>query len=868
MDPSTNGRKTLLRWFDTKDRRPFPFQEQTWDAIASGRNGFLLAPTGSGKTLALFGAFLISQLDKKGFKSGKEDRSAKKEPLTSLSLIWVTPLRALAKDLEKNMQEAAAELGLKVRIERRTGDVSASQRQHQTKKMPEVLITTPESLHILFAQKEYATHFDALRLIVMDEWHEFLGSKRGTQAELALARLRMISPKALVWGISATIGNVDEAKEVLFGDDKLASKAVTIQATHKKDIQLTSIIPDKIDEFPWHGHLGLHLLPKLLPHLDPPGSVLIFTNTRAQSEIWFRAILEARPELAGEIALHHGSLTREIRMWVEDALRDGTLRVVVCTSSLDLGVDFSPVDRVVQIGSPKGIARCLQRAGRSGHAPGQSSHLYFLPTHALELIEASALRTAIQRGELEERYAVLKPFDVLAQYLVTLAVSDGFDEEKLYQEIRQTWAYSTVTPREWQQLLTFLTNGGPSLTRYSEYSKIERDENGLYRVLDRKIARRHRLSIGTIESDAMLRVKFLTGGALGSVEEWFIARLEPGDSFWFAGRNLELVRVNQNTVFVKKTQKPATVIPTWLGGRMSFSSNLSSGLREKIRLAALAEEGRNGFLEEQKENENRKDSLRKGKNENEIGIPIEPELETLQPIFEIQKRWSLLPNEHQFLVETSRSREGYHTFFFPFEGRNVHEGLSALVATRLAVLKPITFTIAMNDYGFELLSDQEIQWSESLLRGLFSKEHLERDLLKSVNMAELAKRRFRGISRVAGLVFQGFPGRSKSDRHLQMSSSLFYDVFNEIEPNHILLKQSYDEVIQYQLEETRIRMALDRIQHQDIVIRPTHKFSPFAFPIFVDRLRERVSSEKLVDRIRKIQSQVASEFTKAVRRDS
>lgn len=820
------GLETLRAWFTGKGRQPFPFQEQTWEAVLSGKDGFLLAPTGSGKTLALFGAYLISELEKNNNRHG-------------LALIWVTPLRALAKDLEKNMQDIADDLNLTIRIERRTGDVSASQRQNQTKKMPDVLITTPESLHILFAQKEYGRHFSNVQLIVMDEWHEFLGSKRGTQAELALIRLQTMSPKAAVWGISATIGNIDEAKEVLFGNQKRASVAVTVQAVHKKEIRITSILPEKIEEFPWHGHLGLHLLPQLLPCLDPPGSVLIFTNTRAQSEIWFKAILEAKPELAGEIALHHGSLTRDIRTWVEDALRDGTLRVVVCTSSLDLGVDFSPVDRVVQIGSPKGIARCLQRAGRSGHAPGQTSQLYFLPTHALELIEASALRTAVDTGELEERHAWIKPFDVLAQYAVTLAVSDGFDADAFYKEVRQTWAYSTLTAAEWQKLLTFLIHGGTSLGRYSEYSKIERDVDGYYRVFDKRIARRHRLSIGTIDSDAMLKVQFLTGGRLGSVEEWFIARLEPGDCFWFAGRNLELVKVNQNTVFVKKTTKTASLIPSWLGGRMSFSSNLSSALREKIRLA-----GTTLNTEEPDLND------------------LDKELQTLIPIFKIQKRWSLLPDEHQFLIETSTSREGYHTFFYPFEGRNVHEGMSALIATRISEKLAITFTIAMNDYGFELLSDQEVMWTETSIRELFSDTQLERDLMKSVNTAELAKRRFRGISRVAGLVFQGFPGRSKSDRHLQISSSLFYDVFNEYEPDHLLLQQSYDEVLHQQLEETRIRKALQRIQKQEIIICHTRKFSPFAFPIFVDRLRERVSSETLADRIKRMQSQVASEFHK------
>lgn len=847
------GFDRFTAWMDAQGRRPFEFQRQTWNHALEGREGMLLAPTGSGKTLALLGPTLIRALS--------EAHAGSSDAAHGMRLVWITPLRALAKDLETNMRQAVEELGLegRLRVERRTGDISASVRRRQNERMPEILLTTPESLHVLFASKGHARHFRALEMVVVDEWHEFLGSKRGTQVELALARMRTIRPEARLWGISATIGNVEEAAQVLFGSVERAGRAARVAPRLDKEVEIRSILPDRIEELPWSGHLGIRLLERALPLLKPPGSVLVFTNTRAQAEIWFRAVLEAMPELAGEIALHHGSLTRDVREWVEDALRDGTIRVVVCTSSLDLGVDFSPVDRVIQVGSPKGIARFLQRAGRSGHAPGQVSRIHFLPTHALELLEAAALRSACRRGELERRTALHKPMDVLVQYMVTLAVSDGFRADELLREVRGTWAYGELSDGEWERLLDFVRSGGAALRRYPDYAKVEVDGEGLHQVADRRIARQHRMSIGTIASDAMIRVKVVGGGSLGSVEEWFVSRLEPGDTFWFAGRNLELVRVRQMTAWVRRAKGASKTIPSWLGGRMSLSSNLSDGLRRMLLEAGEQVEPGNGT-----DSGGAGAADAAGARQGEAGA--EPELEILRPIFRVQKLRSILPRPDQFLVEVSKSREGWHAFFFPFEGRSAHEGLSALIATRMAARRPISFTMAMNDYGFELLCDQHVEWDEPLIRELLTLDGLQRDLMRSVNASELARRRFREIGRIAGLVFQGFPGDTRSDRHLQMSSSLFYDVFTQYEPDHLLLRQAVDEVLQLQLEEQRIRRVLERIRGQSLHVVPTKRFSPLAFPIFVDRLREKVSSESLADRIARAQAQAEADFGKSADR--
>lgn len=535
--------------------------------------------------------------------------------------------------------------------------------------------------------------------------------------------------------------------------------------------------------------------------------------------------MEARPDLAGTIAIHHGSLDRKVRNWVESSLHEGILKAVVCTSSLDLGVDFSPVETVIQIGSPKGVARFMQRAGRSGHQPGSTSKIYFVPTHALELVEAAALRSAIDSEEMESRAPILKPYDVLIQYLVTLAVSDGYYPDKMYDEIKKTFAYQTLSDKEWKAILEFITMGGKSLSQYNEYSKVDIEQDGLYKVNDRKVARRHRMSIGTIASDAMLRVKYLSGKSLGAVEEWFIAQLNNGDTFWFAGRNLELVKIKDMTVFVKRAKGKSSKVPAYLGGRMSLSSNMTRILRKKMHQAVS-------------------------------GDHSDIELKTLEPLFEIQSKWSILPDEDQLLIEKSTSREGCHVFFFPFEGRYVHEGMSALIAHRISNMIPITFSIAMNDYGFELLSDQDIPIEEAIKSDLFSSDNLIEDMMASINSSELAKRRFREICQISGLVFQGFPGQAKTNKHLQMSSSLFFDVFMEYEPDHILLQQAFDEVLTHQLDEIRLRKALKKISGQKIVLKQTERFTPYAFPIMVDRLRERLSSEKLIDRIQKMQQQL------------
>jgi len=986
----TKGQQVIRDWYRHKNWEQFPFQREMEAAYLDGFSGLLNAPTGSGKTFALLLPFLADYINKypDSYTSRRNN---------GLLMLWITPLRALTNDIKKAMQEVCDEIGIPWQIATRTGDTPVEEKQALKKKLPEVLLTTPESLHLMLAQKDYPKFFSGLEVVVTDEWHELLGTKRGVQVELGLSRLKHLKEvdntiqtvdelpakkprtadwkktgyskpirrkpteaesilgrflrgvntgckfsrehplveehygfictdkrlivevefpypteteraeykkrdealaeqgysvirftnnavlydpdkvieevKALVrkletvvdvntkakktgidfseeqfvpdqlltqnsklkiWGISATIGNLEEAAEVLLGNDFPPEKIKMVRANLQKKLVIQSIIPENVETYSWSGHIGLMLLPQVMEIVAQSSTTLIFTNTRSQSEIWYHAILDNYPEYAGVIAMHHGSLDNEVRNWVEAALHAEALKVVVCTSSLDLGVDFRPVDCVIQVGSPKGVARFMQRAGRSGHHPGAVSKAWFVPTHSMELLEGAALKEAIRRGIFESRDPLLLTMDVLIQYMVTLAVSDGFRANELFAEVKTTFAFADLTRNEFNQLLDFITTGGKTLAQYDEFLKVE-VENGLFKVNSRRVAMRHRLSIGTITSDLSLRVRWMNGSSLGTIEEYFISKLRPGNVFRFAGHSLELVQIKEMTVFVKKAKSNKGIIPSWMGGRMPLSSQLSAMFREKLDEVAH-------------------------------GIATDEEVVALQPLFELQQRLSHLPQRHEFLIESFKSTEGHHLIFYPFEGRLVHEGMASLLAYRISKIKSASFSIAMNDYGFELLTDESIPIEEALEdASFFSIDNLIDDIQHSLNANEMARRRFRDIANIGGLVFTGYPGQQIRSKHLQASTSLLFEVFSEYEPDNLLVRQAYNEALAFQLEEFRLRMALQRIQTQSIVLKTIERPTPFAFPIMVDSLgRERLTTETLEERIAKMARSYGAEDVKTV----
>ncbi|WP_299291366.1 ligase-associated DNA damage response DEXH box helicase [uncultured Mucilaginibacter sp.] len=835
---NTKGQQVIRAWYKQKKWKQFTFQQEMEAAYLAGQSGLLNAPTGSGKTFALFLPFLAGYINEhpKDYQTRKNN---------GLLLLWITPLRALTNDIRKAMQSVCDDLGLPWTIGTRTGDTSTAERNALRKKLPEVLLTTPESLHLMLAQKDYPKTLQHLQLVVVDEWHELLGSKRGVQVELGLSRLKGLpvsggelpvqgldqsyaqnsqpateNRQLKIWGISATIGNLEQAAAVLLGNDFPKENVRLIRSDIEKKITIESVIPHQIEKYSWSGHLGVKLLPQVMEIVAKSNTTLLFCNTRAHAEIWYHAILDKYPEYAGIMAMHHGSLDNDLRKWVENALHSEMLKLVVCTSSLDLGVDFRPVDTVIQIGSPKGVARFMQRAGRSGHHPGATSKAYFVPTHSLELMEGAALKEAMLAGIYESRDPVLLAFDVLMQYLVTLAVSDGFYADAVFRQVKTAHAYADLTREEFGSLLDFIVYGGKTLSQYDEFLKVELEE-GLYKVNNRRVAMRHRMSMGTITSEVSLRVKWLSGGSLGTIEENFISKIKPGDNFWFAGRSLELIKVKDMTAFVKKSLVKKGIIPSWMGQRMQLSSQYCAVIRQKLDEVAH-------------------------------GLEKDIEIKALKPLFDLQAAESCLPQKHQFLIEELESREGHHLFFYPFEGRQVHEGMASLLAYRLALIKSATFSIAMNDYGFELLTDDFIPIKEALEEDLFSQDNLLNDIQQSLNATEMAKRRFRDIAHIAGLVFTGYPGQPIKNKHLQASTSLLFEVFSEYEPDNLLVQQAYNEALAYQLEEFRLRAALQRISTQEIIIKIIKRPTPFAFPILVDRLREKMTMESLEERVAKM----------------
>ena len=809
------------QWLEGRGWKSFPFQREVWQAVAEGRSGMLHATTGSGKTYAVWLGILADLLKRhrpeRGAQPQPQGTKAAAEPLR---VIWLTPMRALASDTTRALAEPLPALAPSWTIGQRTGDTTSAERARQDRRFPTVLVTTPESLTLMLTRNDPRADLQGVGYVVVDEWHELLGSKRGVQAQLALARLRQFNPRLVTWGLSATLGNLDQAMAVLCGPTPEPPPQL-VRGRIDKQLVIDTLIPPDPGKYSWAGHLGARMQQPGVDEIARSGTTLVFTNVRSQAEIWYQLLLAAKPEWAGEIALHHGSIDKASREWVELGLKEGRLRAVVATSSLDLGVDFLPVERVLQIGSPKGVARIMQRAGRSGHAPGRASRLTLVPTHTMEIIEAAAARRAAYEGRVERRESPAKPLDVLVQHIVTVALGGGFRADDLYDEVRTAWAYRELSRAEFDWAVLFCERGGESLTAYPDYHRISLGEDGIYRVRDAAIGRRHKLGIGTIVSDSAMHVKYMSGASLGTIEEGFIARLRKGDCFFFAGRLLEFIRVQEMAAYVKKATRNKGTVPTWQGSKMALSTEMGDAVLEMLGSAA-------------------------------DGNFVGPELEAARPMLQTQARLSRIPTPQALLVETFRSKEGFHLYVYPFAGRHVHLGLASLLAWRLAKDRPNTFSMSVNDYGFELVSPEEFDLAPVREKRVFDTGNLLGDVLASLNSTELAQRRFREIARVAGLVFSGYPGQPKSARQLQASSGLFFEVFRKYDKGNLLLGQAEHEVLSQELEISRLRQTLERMLGKELSLVELKHPSPMSLPLMVERFRERLTTEQLSTRLDRI----------------
>lgn len=799
----------LLAWFAAQGWSPAPFQRQVWRHWQRGESGLLVTPTGSGKTLAALGGALIDGLRENGSPAGP----------SRLRLLWVTPLRALATDTTQALRAPLQALGLPWTVARRTGDASSRDRRLARQGLAEILVITPESLALLLSYPETAGLLQGLRGVIVDEWHELLGNKRGVLLQLTLARVRALAPAAVTWGLSATLGNLDEARDVLLPQ---RPGAPVVRSARRRGVLIKTLLPAPGERFAWAGHLGLSQLERVMRLIAGARSAILFTNTRAQAELWHRALASIWLGPPGTLALHHGSLDSALRLAVEQGLREGSVRCVVATSSLDLGVDFPTVELVMQVGSPKGLARLLQRAGRANHRPGEASVIHGVPTHALELAEYAAARKAIAAGEIEARRPPRLSLDVLSQHCVTLALGGGFEPAALLAEVRGTHAFAALTDAQWQGVLRFIERGGEALENYPDFHRVVQGEDGLYRVTERRVALRHRLSIGTITADAAVEVRYLRGASLGSVEESFISRLRPRDRFQFAGRTLELVAVDQMTAYVRKAKGLSAAVPRWQGGRMPLSSELGAAVEAVLD-----------------------------------GPRDSPELRALSPLLDLQARESALPTPHTLLVESVRTRQGAALFVYPFAGRTVHEGMAALFALRWGRLSPHTFVYAVNDYGFVLNSPQRTPVDAGLITRLLTTDRWLEDLQDSMNLTEMARRQFREIARVAGMLMPSLPGGAqRSARQLQASSGLLFDVLQRHDPAHLLLDQAVREVFEAQMDVQALSAAFERCAARTIDLQRPRTLTPLSFPLWAETVRGELSTEDWSARVRRAAEQL------------
>ena len=803
----------LQAWFGSRGWRPLPFQRAMWRRYLEGADGLLHTPTGSGKTLAMFGGPLLQAL------IDPLPRPARASAVRPLQVLWVTPLRALATDTARALQAPLEAIGLDWKVGLRSGDASQRERRLAREGRLDVLVTTPESLALLLSYPDTLARMRQLRCVVVDEWHELLGSKRGVLLQLNLALLRDTAPAMQLWGLSATLGNLEQARDVLLPH---RPGAALVEGARPRPVRVRSLLPAAGERFPWAGHLGLVQLPRVLQALMDARSSLLFTNTRAQAELWHQALAAVWPEDAATLALHHGSLDPALRQGVEDGLRAGTLRCVVATSSLDLGVDFPEVDQALQLGSPKGVARLRQRAGRARHRPGASGEVLCVPSHALELAEYAAVRQALQEGTIESRRPLQLSLDVLAQHCISRALAGGFESAQLLRQVRGTHAFAAVSEEQWSAVLDFIVQGGRALSQYPDFHKVVRDADGLYRVHDRRQALRHRLSIGTISSDGSVRVQFLRGGGLGAVEEQFAGRLRRGDRFQFAGRLLELVRLEDMTAYVRLARGGEGAVPRWQGGQLPLSAPLGRALEEVLSGAGNSEE-----------------------------------IRWLQPLLALQQRLSACPSPTRLVVEDVRRREGQFLFVYPFAGRHVHEALAALLAWRCTQQQRNSIGYAVNDLGLVLTPAEPLSLTAPQWHALLSTDNLLPDLRAAVNLGELARRQFRGIARVAGLLVPALPGgMPRSLRQLQASAGLLHDVLREHDPGHLLLQLAEHEVLHDSLDFEGLQATLQRLRDRELALHAPASLTPLGFPLWAERQRGQLSNEDWRTRVQRAAGQL------------
>ncbi|MPR06992.1 ligase-associated DNA damage response DEXH box helicase [Microvirga tunisiensis] len=805
--------KSFRDWFKRRGWAPRDHQLELLAKAGQGRSVLLVAPTGAGKTLAGFLPSLVELAERGGSRS-KEKRG--------LHTLYISPLKALATDIARNLEAPVAEMDLPIRIETRTGDTPSHKRARQIERPPDILLTTPEQLALLLAHAEAREFFKDLRRVVLDELHSLVTSKRGDLLSLGLARLLTIAPQATAVGLSATVREPDDLRRYLVPQRTDADLAdlVVVQGGAQPDIRML-----ELDErLPLAGHTASLSMPAIYDLIRDHKTTLVFVNTRLQAEYTFQELWKLNDDSLA-IALHHGSLDVSQRRRVEEAMAAGKLKAVVCTATLDLGIDWGDVDLVVNVGAPKGASRIMQRIGRSNHRMDEPSEAYLVPANRFEILECRAALDAVHEAAQDTPDARIGALDVLCQHILGMACAEPFKLDELYEEVRSAAPYAGLGWEDFEACVAFVATGGYALRAYERFAKIVKGKNDLWRVRDAKIAQQYRLNVGTIVESSMIKVRLgrtarsrpgtvlPRGRILGEIEEYFAETLTPGDTFLFAGEVLRFEGISEDEVLATRAGSGADpMIPSYEGGKFPLSTFLAA--RVRAILADPFEWDR---------------------------LPQQMTEWLLQ-----QRRRSIVPGPRDLLVETFPRSNRFYMTCFPFEGRLAHQTLGMLLTRRLerAKLKPLGFVA--NDYGIAVYASGDIASRAGrdphFMDELFSEDMLGDDLEDWLAESSLMKRTFRQCAVIAGLIERRFPGEKKTGRQVTISTDLVYDVLRKHEPDHVLLRAARADAATGLLDVRRLGMMLERIRGR-IIHKPLDRVSPLSVSVMLEIGRERVYSD-------------------------
>jgi ATP-dependent helicase Lhr and Lhr-like helicase len=793
----------FAQWFAARGWAPHAHQVAMLDAARAGRSALLIAPTGGGKTLS---GFLPSLID------------LAEAPTDGLHTLYISPLKALAVDIHRNLEAPIAEMQLAISAETRTGDTPQAKRARQREKPPQMLMTTPESLALMIADPKANRMFGALRCVIIDEIHALAGTKRGDLLALGLARLARIAPQARRVGLSATVAEPEVLSRWLGSGLDGPVERIIGRSGARPEIAI--MVPEA--RMPWAGHMGLHALPEIYAAIRNSGTTLVFVNTRAQAELIFQALWRINDDNL-PIGVHHGSLAVEQRRKVEAAMAAGRLRGIVATSSLDLGIDWGAVDLVIQVGAPKGVTRLLQRIGRSNHRLDRPSRAVLVPANRFEVLECRAAIEAIEERELDGMPPRPGGIDVLAQHILGMAVAGPFLADDLYEEVRKAEPYAGLARKDFDDALAFVADGGYALSSYDRFKRLFRAADGRWHVIGPRVALQYRLNIGTIVQEPMLQVKLVRGPRLGEVEEYFVQGLEIGDTFIFAGQMLRFEGVRETTCDVSRATGDEPKVPAYAGGRLPLTTQLSRRVR--------------GLLEDR---------------ETWRDLPAE-----VRDWLRIQQWRSVLPRRDGLLVETFPRGSRNFLVAYCFEGRNAHQTLGMLLTRRMerAGLRPLGFVAT--DYVIAVWSIRPARQIDAL----FAEDMLGDDLEEWMSESSMLKRTFRNVAVVAGLIDRQYPGQKKTGRQVLFNSDLIYDVLRKHEPDHVLLRATRADAATGLTDVRRLGDMLARVKGR-IAHRHLDRVSPLAVPVLLEIGKEQVNGAAIDSLLDEAAEELIAEATR------